>query len=113
MFLYGHFAISTKAYVQNVHIFKKWNYCFNYGSGEERLMPSLVCARAPFYNIGFKSIFIELLPLCFGFQIHLFPVFVLYVCRSEISSLLFFVITDGGHRNGAPVSSCQSLSGRE
>lgn len=81
MFLYGHFAISTKAYVQNVHIFKKWNYGFNYGSGAERLMPSLVCARAPFYNIGFKSIFIELLPLCFGFQIHLFPVFVLYVCR--------------------------------
>ena len=67
-------------------------------------MPSQVCARAPFYDIGFKSIFTELLPLCFGFQIHRFPVFLLYVCHGEISCLLFFVITDGGHRNGAPVS---------
>lgn len=50
--------------------------------------------------------------MIWGFQIRPFCVFLLYVCYGEIFSLLFFVITDGSHRNGALVYWCQSLSGR-
>lgn len=40
----------------------------------------------------------------FGFPTYPFQVCPLCVCHGEISSSLFFVITGGSHRNGAPVS---------
>lgn len=43
--------------------------------------------------------------LCaFGFLTYPFQVCPLCVCHGEISSSLFFIITGGSHRNGAPVS---------
>lgn len=52
---------------------------------------NLVHAKTPFNDVGFKSIFfLNYYLYAFGFQIHLFQLFLLYVCHGEISSSLFF-----------------------
>lgn len=55
---YCRLAQWTTAYIENVHIFKKWKYCINH---ESRIEWTIFFPIAPFYDIDFKSGFIELL----------------------------------------------------